>query len=104
MITINNLNVYIIFVVMLFIIGLYYIIATTNLFRALMGIEIMIKSVTLFIVVVGNITNNIGLAQTFVITIIVIEVVLTLVGAGIVLNIYKNNNSLNIENIRNLKG
>lgn len=93
-----------IFVIMLFVIGIYCVLATYNLIRALIGLEIMIKAVTLLIIAVGFITGHIALAQSIVITLIVIEAVIVVVIVGVILGIHENNNSLDIRKIRNLKG
>jgi len=85
-------------------VGFYCVLATYNLIRALIGLEILIKAVTLFIIAAGYITGHQALAQSLVITLIVIEVVVITVSVGIVLNIHSHNDSLDARNIRNLKG
>ena len=92
------------FIIMLFVIGIYCVLATFNLMRALIGLEILIKAVTLLIIVVGNITQHEALAQSIVITLIVIEAVIMAVAVGVVLGIHSHNNSLDVRKIRNLKG
>ena len=92
------------FIIMLFVIGIYCVLATFNLMRALIGLEILIKAVTLLLVVAGSVTKHEALAQTLVITLIVIEVVMMTVAVGVVLGIHRHNNSLDARKIRNLKG
>lgn len=93
-----------IFIIILFVIGIYCVLATFNLVRALIGLEILIKAVTLLIIVVGFVTKHEALAQSLVITLIVIEAVVITVAVGIVLGIHSYNNSLDARKIRNLKG
>jgi len=93
-----------IFVVLVFVIGIYCILATHNLIRVLIGLELLIKAVTLLIITCGHKTGNMALAQALVITIIVIEVVIMTVAVGVVLGIHRHNNSLDSRNIRKLKG
>ena len=93
-----------IFAVLLFIIGFYCLLATFNLIRALIGVELLIKAVTLLIVVAGFVSGHMALAQALVITLIVIEVVVMTVAAGVILNVYQHNKSLDVRNLRNLKG
>jgi multisubunit Na+/H+ antiporter MnhC subunit len=93
-----------IFIIMLCVIGLYCLLATYNLIRALIGLELIIKALTLLIITVGYISRHTALAQTIVITFIVIEVVVMTVGIGIVLGIRGHNDSLDVRKIRNLKG
>lgn len=91
-------------VIMLFVIGLYYILVTYNLIRVLIGLEIIIKAVTLLLVVAGYMTKHVALVQALVITLIVIEAVLITVAIGVVLGLHGKNDSLDVRKIRNLKG
>ena len=93
-----------VFIPLLFIIGMYCVIATRNLIRTLFGLEILMKAVTLLIILAGHVTNRMALAQTLVITLIVIEVVVMVVAAGVIINIFRHNNSLDARNLQNLKG
>jgi NADH-quinone oxidoreductase subunit K len=92
------------FVVMLFIAGLYCILVTRNLVRVLIGIELLTKGVTLLLILAGYMTGRIALAQAVVITLIVIEVVVIAVMAGVILSIYRHTGSLDASNLKNLKG
>jgi len=92
------------FVVMLSVIGIYCILITRDLIRALIGIEILIKAVTLLLIAVGYISGHVALMQALVITLIVIEAVMITVAIGVVLGLHSKNNSLDVRKIRNLKG
>ncbi len=91
-------------VILLFICGIHSILASFNLVRVLIGIEILIKGVTLLITVVGSITGNIALAQALIIILIVIEVVLMVVSGGLIFSIFKHNQTIHREKLCNLKG
>ena len=91
-------------VVMLFIIGIYCIMASYNLVRVLIGVEILIKAVTLLIILVGYKSGSLALAQALVITMIVVEVVMITIAVGIVLGIHIHNDSLDVRKVRRLKG
>jgi multisubunit Na+/H+ antiporter MnhC subunit len=95
---------FIFFIILIFITGLYCVMVTRNFIRVLIGLEIITKAVTLLVIIAGYVTGNIALAQAYVITLIVIEVVVITVAAGIILCIFKHNNSLDVAKLRNLKG
>jgi NADH:ubiquinone oxidoreductase subunit K len=84
--------------------GFYCLIVTFNLIRALIGLELLTKSATLFIILAGYVTGRTGLAQALAITLIVIEVVVIAVGVGIVLCVYRNNKSIDSRTLKNIKG
>jgi NADH-quinone oxidoreductase subunit K len=104
MITISSLWPLFIFVSLIFISGIYCVIMTNNLIKLLIGLELMIKAVTLLLIVAGYVTNNMANAQALVITLIVIEVVIMTVAVGVVLGIYFYTGSLDARQVRRLKG
>jgi multisubunit Na+/H+ antiporter MnhC subunit len=89
---------------MLFIAGLYCILMTRNMMRALIGLEILTKAVTVLLILAGYVTGNMAFAQSIVITLIIIEVVVIAITAGVILSIYRHTNSLDRSTIRDLKG
>jgi NADH:ubiquinone oxidoreductase subunit K len=84
--------------------GMFYLLATLNLIRALIGLELLTKGVTLLIVVVGAVTKHTAMAQAMAITLIIIEVAVIVVAAGIILAVYRQNESIDIRMLRNIKG
>ncbi len=93
-----------IFIILISICGAYCILATFNLIRALIGFEILVKAATLLIILAGYLTGNQALAQALVITLIVIEVVMMVVSGGIVLWLYRYNQTIDTRKLSNLKG
>jgi multisubunit Na+/H+ antiporter MnhC subunit len=91
---------YCIAIILLGVIGLYCVLATFNLVRALIGVELLLKAVSLLIIVVGRVTGRLALAQSLVITFIVIEVVVMTVALGIVMGIQHQNKSLDVQDIK----
>ena len=85
-------------------IGVYGIVVTRNLMRIILSVEILTKAVTLVMIGAGYETGNTGMAQSFVITIIVVEVMLLVIATGILFGAYKNNGSLMTDQLNNLKG
>ncbi|MDD5247163.1 MAG: NADH-quinone oxidoreductase subunit K [Candidatus Omnitrophica bacterium] len=94
---------YCIFIIMLVIIGLYCMLVTYNLIRALIGLELLIKAITLFLILAGYISGHPVMTQALVITLIVIEVVVIVVATGVVLNLHRQNQSLDVRKLRTIK-
>ncbi|MEN6369439.1 MAG: NADH-quinone oxidoreductase subunit K [Thermotogota bacterium] len=95
---------YFTFFVLLLVDGLWCMLATRNLVRILIGLEILMKSVTFFLIAAGYLSGRMALAQALVITVIVIEVVVVVVVAGIILGFYRKHDSLDVGNTRKMKG
>lgn len=89
---------------LLIIAGCYCLIRTFHMLKIIIGIEVAIKAVTLFIILAGYTNGNLNLAQTFIISIIVIEVVVAVAAAGIAISLYKIYGSMDIRNLRKMKG
>jgi NADH-quinone oxidoreductase subunit K len=93
-----------IFIPLLFIAGFYCVIATRSLIRALIGIEILTKAVTLLLVVAGYLTGRTAFSQACVITLITIEAVVLAVAAGLIVNAVQHTDSLDKRKLENLRG
>jgi multisubunit Na+/H+ antiporter MnhC subunit len=96
--------VFAIAIAMVLIAGMFYLLATLNLIRALIGLELLTKGVTLLIILAGAVTGRTGLAQAMAITLIIIEVVVIVVAAGLVLCVHRHNQSIDVRLLRNIKG
>jgi multisubunit Na+/H+ antiporter MnhC subunit len=93
-----------IFVILLFITGIYCMLASFSLIRVLIGFEILVKGATLLIILAGAVCGRIGLAQAMVITLIVIEIVVMVVAGGVALWAFKHNKTIDPRQLSELKG
>ena len=91
-------------VVLTMIVGFYCLLTTRNLIRALIGLEILTKGVTLLIILCGYVSGQTGLAQSLAITLIVIEVAVVVVAVSIVLCIYRKTDGIDTKDLREIKG
>ena len=101
---IDTLKLFIIFIPIILFVGVYCLLVTRNLIRTLIGLEVIMKAVTLLIALAGYATGNINGVQQIIITMIVVEVVFMAVAAGIIISVYKSNQSLDVRNLQTLKG
>lgn len=97
-------GMFLIAALLLLAIGFYSIVVTRNLMRILLSVEILTKAVTLLMIGAGYLTGNMGTAQAYVVTIIVLEVMILVIATGIVFGIYKKNGDLDAGKLTNLKG
>jgi multisubunit Na+/H+ antiporter MnhC subunit len=91
-------------VVLTLLIGFYSLLTTRNLIRALIGLEVLTKAVTLLIVVAGYVSGQMALAQALAITLIVIEVAVIVAAISIVLCVHRNTGSVDSTQLQNVKG
>ena len=95
---------FLIFIILLFISGIYCILVSFNLIRALIGLEVLIKEVTLLIILAGYISGKTALAQAIVITLIVIEIVVMVVAGGVAFWAFRYNKTIDPRRLSNLRG
>ena len=88
----------------LFCIGIYGLITSRNMVRALMCLELMLNGVNVNLVAFSNYLEPVEIkGQTFAIFIIAIAAAEAAIGLAIVLNIYRNRNSIRIDQFDLLK-
>jgi NADH-quinone oxidoreductase subunit K len=93
-----------IFVVLLLITGIYCMLVSFNLIRVIIGFEILVKAATLLIILAGYVCGRTALAQSMVITLIVIEIVVMVVAGGVALWAFRHNKNIDPRDLGNLKG
>ena len=91
-------------IVLLLILGLVYVLCAGNVIRILIGVELMTKAATLAIILAGYLTDRMALAQCLAITLIVVEVAVIAVAAGITVGIFRQTGSLDTSGLKTLKG
>ncbi len=101
---VENFWVFAIAAVLVFTTGLYLVAASRNLVRILIGIELLGKAVTLMLLLAGAMTGRMALVQTLIITLIVIEVVVLAVGAGIVVGAHRHSGDISTDSLSEMKG
>ena len=89
---------------LLIITGFYIIVGTRNMIRTVIGLVLLTKACTLLFAVAGSMTGQLALAQGLIITAIILEVAIVVVAMGIILHLYRRNQSLDTRLLRNLKG
>lgn len=93
-----------IFIILVATCGIYCILVTFNLIRAILGVEILIKAATLLIILAGHVTKQGALAQSLVITLIVIEVAIMVVAGGVVLIAFRHYDTIDPRKMMKMKG
>lgn len=90
--------------VLLLVAAAYCIVSSRNMIRILIGVELLTKSVTLLLATGGYISGRTALGQSLIVTLIVVEVVIIAIAAGVVIGAYGHTRSLDVRNLQNLNG
>ncbi len=92
------------FVALLVGVGLYCLLTMKNTVKLLIGIEIIAKGVTLALVASGYARNNLMVAQSLAITVIVVDVAVIATALALIININRHTKSLDVRKLTRLKG
>lgn len=103
-IILNGIDANIAFMFVILLIGFFTLILSKNMVRMIIGIELMARASTFLFVYYGYVQGKTGLSQALVVTIILVEVVVTAIALALIVNIFKLNGSLNTKYLNRLKG
>lgn len=96
--------VYLFFAAGLVGIGLYALLTMRNLIKLFIGIEVIGKGASLVLMSTGFVKGNALLAQSLVITYIVVEVCLVATALALIINVTRHTKSLDVRKLTRLKG
>ncbi len=100
----NLWQLYMVGIVVLIGIGIYCLLARRNIIQLLIGTEVIAKAVTLSFILAGYLQGNEQIAQAIVITIILIEVITLAVAMSLIVVAQRHTGSLDITDLRRLRG
>lgn len=92
------------FVALLVGVGLYCLLTMKNTVKLLIGVEIIAKGVTLALVASGYARENLMVAQSLAITVIVVDVAVIATALALIININRHTKSLDVRKLTKLKG
>lgn len=92
------------FIALIFFTGAYCMIVSKNIIKLLIGFEIISKASIIALITAGYLTSNINLAQSIIIIMILIEVVVIATGLALVVKSYRLNKTIDITKLSRLKG
>ncbi|MGD0174724.1 MAG: NADH-quinone oxidoreductase subunit K [Anaerolineales bacterium] len=84
-------------------VGLYGLLASRNLIKIIVALQILAKSAVLALVAAGSASGKIDLSQSLAITVIVVDTVVAAVGLALGVQVRKQFGSLDVANLSSLK-
>ena len=85
-------------------IGIYCLLTMRNTVKLLIGIEVIAKGITLALIATGWTKHNLLLAQSLVISVIVVDVAVLATALAIIIRINRPTKSLDVRKLTKLKG
>jgi NADH:ubiquinone oxidoreductase subunit K len=84
--------------------GIYCLLTMKNTVKLLIGVEVIAKGVTLAFIATGWTKSNLLLAQSLVISVIVVDVAVIATALAIIISINRHTQSLDVRKLTKLKG
>ncbi len=90
-------------VVLLLGVGLYGLMVSRQLIKAIIALQVMVKAALVAIIVAGDSTGNLGLSQSMAMTIIVVDTIVAVVALALVVQIKRRTGTLDAAELSQLK-
>ena len=85
-------------------VGFYTLLFKRNLIKLVIALQILVKGVMLAIIVAGMISNRINLAQSLVITVIVADTIVAVIGMALAVQVRRQLGTLDVAKLSKLRG
>ena len=99
---IDNINT--ILSILLFIIGLVSLLVQHNLIKQVIGLKIMLQGVTLGLIQAGRSAGDPQVAQSMVISALIVEAVVIAVALALIVNVFQHYPSGDVDDMNRLRG
>lgn len=85
-------------------VGLYGLLVTRNLIKVVVALQVLVKAVLLGLILAGNVSGKIGLAQSLAITVIVADTIVAVIGLALAVQIRRHLGTLDVKELSQLRG
>lgn len=83
-------------------IGLYGLMASRQLIKVIIALQIMVKAALLALIVAGDATGRLGLSQSMAMTVIVVDTIVAVLALAMVVQIKRRNGTLDAAELSQL--
>lgn len=85
-------------------VGLYGLLACRNLIKIVIALQILVKAALLALVVAGRASGQINLSQSLVLTVIVADTIVAVIGMALAIQIRRRLGTLDVGDLAQLRG
>jgi multisubunit Na+/H+ antiporter MnhC subunit len=87
-----------------FMLGVYFLLGFRNLLHIVLSVEVVSKGITLILLAAGVLRQAVPLAQSLIVTFIIVETILVAIMLAIVVICQRTNASLDLRSLSRLRG
>lgn len=85
-------------------VGFYGLLVCRNLIKVVIVLQILVKAAVLGLITAGEISNQINLAQSMAITVIVADTIVAVIGVALAVQVKRHLGTLDISDLSSLRG
>lgn len=85
-------------------VGFYGLLASRNLIKVIIALQILGKAAVLAVLVAGNASGQIGLGQSLAVTVIVADTIVAVLGMALVIQVRRQLGTLDVTELARLRG
>lgn len=85
-------------------VGFYGLMASRNLIKVVVALQILVKAALLGLVAAGNASGRINLSQSLAITVIVADTIVAVIGMALAVQIRRQLGTLDVQELSELRG
>lgn len=84
-------------------IGLYGVLASRNLIKVIVALQIMVKGALVALVLAGRLTSKVNLSESLALTVVVADTIVAVVGLALAVQVRRHFGTLDIQALTTLK-
>ena len=85
-------------------VGLYGLLASRNLIKIVVALQILVKAALLGLIAAGSLSQQINLGQSLAVTVIVADTVVAVIGMALAVQIRRQLGTLDVSELSSLRG
>jgi NADH-quinone oxidoreductase subunit K len=85
-------------------VGFYGLLASRNLIKIVVALQILVKAALLGLITAGSASEQINLSQSLAVTVIVADTVVAVIGMAFAIQIRRKTGTLDVKNLSKLQG
>ena len=89
---------------LLFMIGLFCLLTRRRVIKQVIGLKIMLQGVSLSLIHAGHVCGNVQMAETMVISALIVETIVIAIALALIVNIFRHYPSGDVDDLNRLRG
>jgi NADH:ubiquinone oxidoreductase subunit K len=85
-------------------VGFYALLASRNLIKVVIGLQLLVKGAVLALVLAGTANGRLHVAQSLAVTVIVADTIVAVIGMALAVQVRRRTGSLDVKRLSTLRG